>query len=407
MKNWLKLNLPKTWYYTAFLFVLFPFLPLNFSSFFLILLLFFSLLSFFFVEKPSLKTIPIPIALLMGYMLLLFGFAPFSSNIGEAFFDFQKKLGLLLIPLSFYFIHGTLVPNLKKQVLTFYTISTVLFSVYILLRLAIFGVNPNYEIAGLEVAVRISIEDFTHVHPTYMAAIIAFAILIILADLKKIAIRSWIFWLQLLALSILLFTLFTLGSRMPIIGLVVSSVYVFYKNFKWRGLLAACGFLLLLSVGALYNPVTANRIAELLHTGTDRPTLEAANATNTRNAIYNCDWEISKKNWLLGVGAGDIQKTLNKCYALYQNRNLMRNYNTHNEYFNTWLSTGIFGLLLFLSIIGVGIYKKRQDVLSTAFLLLTSILFVSENILSRQIGVFFFAFFMALLFFRLPEKQDE
>lgn len=71
----------------------------------------------------------------------------------------------------------------------------------------------------------------------------------------------------------------------------------------------------------------------------------------------------------------------------YQNKNF------HNQYIQIFAETGIFGLLLLLSIVSLNLIKalKSKDFVHISFSVLMISLFLTESFLSRQRGVVFFA----------------
>ncbi len=104
------------------------------------------------------------------------------------------------------------------------------------------------------------------------------------------------------------------------------------------------------------------------------------------------------KNWLVGVGVGDVSDQMQQSYEahgslLRQDRRLR----PHNYYLTTWLNTGIFGLILFLAIMLLFIkqqmhYGQLHGLLVGLSLVLT--LFIEDG-LETQMGLTIFAFFMA------------
>ena len=123
------------------------------------------------------------------------------------------------------------------------------------------------------------------------------------------------------------------------------------------------------------------------------PTEIEANATNSRLGIYHCSLEVIKQNFLFGAG-GELQNKLNGCYGeIGINRLQEKNINTHNEYFNIFAGLGIFGIMIFLLLIILSFKSAKSDPYQLMFLGLFCLVCLTENLLSRQQGVFFFALF--------------
>lgn len=109
--------------------------------------------------------------------------------------------------------------------------------------------------------------------------------------------------------------------------------------------------------------------------------------------------EIIKKNWLLGVGTGDVQQEFNAQYQ--QDKTLLVEENrlrAHNTYLTTWISFGIIGFLIFLYMIFIFLRESIQmgNILAIMFMLVACSTFFIEDTLETQMGVSFFAFFYGL-----------
>ncbi len=108
---------------------------------------------------------------------------------------------------------------------------------------------------------------------------------------------------------------------------------------------------------------------------------------------------IIKKNWLLGVGTGDLQKSFDEQYTIDKSR-LLPEYRlrAHNSYLTAWVSFGIAGILLFLWMILRFINQSIQTkhFLGFTFILIASATFILEDTLETQMGASFFAFFFGV-----------
>lgn len=108
---------------------------------------------------------------------------------------------------------------------------------------------------------------------------------------------------------------------------------------------------------------------------------------------------IIKKNWLIGVGTGDIQDAFNK---EYENANslleLENRHRTHNMYLTVFITFGIGGLLLFLWMIFnfTSFNIRNQQLIGLFFIIISIVSFIPEDSLETQTGVTFFALFYGL-----------
>jgi O-antigen ligase len=107
---------------------------------------------------------------------------------------------------------------------------------------------------------------------------------------------------------------------------------------------------------------------------------------------------------LIGVGPGDTQDELQKCYQLDEDKNwalLYRpdfQYNAHSQYLQTFIDLGIVGLLLFLAtlVVAAFIAIKHYDYLFLSFVVLFSFACLTESMLELNKGIVFFSFFISL-----------
>ena len=197
-----------------------------------------------------------------------------------------------------------------------------------------------------------------------------------------------------------------LASRTPLLAiLMVSVLFVFVMiKKKINAFYVLLSMLILSSVLILTIPTLSKRISEISFSNTSIPTTKGEDDSfNLRAGILHCTIELIKENWLIGVGPGKVQSELNECYnniapETYKDRG----FNTHNQFLGYWAGMGIIGLAALIFIL-IATAKKgisdKQTVL-TFICLFFAICFLTENVLIRQQGVVFVAFFMNLFYFK-------
>lgn len=97
---------------------------------------------------------------------------------------------------------------------------------------------------------------------------------------------------------------------------------------------------------------------------------------------------------LFGVGTGDYKLVLNQYYTSQGLAQFaIDNYNSHNQFIQLYFSNGIFGLIVFLTIIGRPLYLsfKSQNPLGILIMFPFVMYGMTEVFLSRYQGVVFFA----------------
>src|SRR6185295_5019447 len=120
-----------------------------------------------------------------------------------------------------------------------------------------------------------------------------------------------------------------------------------------------------------------------------------------------------KKAWLLGVSPGDAQNYLNQKYI---SKNMYTGtpergdkgfigYNTHDQFLESLLETGLIGALIFLlicwSLVKMIMERKNAELSFITILLL--VYSFSESVFETQYSVFIFLIFP--LFFYLPKTK--
>jgi O-antigen ligase len=106
---------------------------------------------------------------------------------------------------------------------------------------------------------------------------------------------------------------------------------------------------------------------------------------------------IGENPWA-GVGTGDTKIAFASAYEK-MNSSLDPQFQlrAHNQYLTMWLTYGIAGLLLFLSVLLAG-WKKpgNRRPLLRVFIIICAMSFLSEDTLESQAGVMFFVMFLLL-----------
>jgi O-antigen ligase len=206
-------------------------------------------------------------------------------------------------------------------------------------------------------------------------------------------------------------------SRIAIIALIILFILgFFYKRSKGTQLVFVVStlFLGLVLVFILNNDFRK----KILYTPTNTESKGlVANTLETepRTIIWNCALSVSEtsdKLWK-GLGFANTNKELVKCYqdSIEDEQKrawlVAKKYNTHNQFLDIYLATGMVGIILFVGfIIFVFLRNKRQ--FSPTALLLTLILFLLvENLFHRQIGAYYVGFVLIMLLIKQNRPQNE
>ena len=118
--------------------------------------------------------------------------------------------------------------------------------------------------------------------------------------------------------------------------------------------------------------------------------------------------KIIERNWLLGVGTGDIKDAM---YNMHREMNFDLDerfwLRAHNQFLSFFAAFGIIGFVYFLYMFGYAMVKRRKNFLALAFLVIAFASCLTEDTLETQAGVTFFAFFYALFSQSFRDSQTE
>ena len=132
------------------------------------------------------------------------------------------------------------------------------------------------------------------------------------------------------------------------------------------------------------------------------------NSIASRVSTIKCTIEVIKDNLWFGVGTGDCEMSLNKCYLSYGYISLM-NRNPHNQYMQFALRLGVLGFLLFIAclLIPALLAIKQNKYLYLTFIALFALSCLTESMLERNKGIVFYAFFNSLFAFHYLTNTNQ
>ena len=116
--------------------------------------------------------------------------------------------------------------------------------------------------------------------------------------------------------------------------------------------------------------------------------------------------------WITGVGIMDAQKLLNEKYieyGLYTGYEGTEdigylNYNFHNQFVETFVRSGIIGiLLLFAMFLSLFMMRQSNLFISHWVILIVFMFFITESVLERQQGIVYFCLIYSSCFFKHPQ----
>ena len=413
----------RSWYVLLFSILTFQvFFPPQFLVFFLVPMLFLGVFYMFNNDRQSFLLTGIKDLIPLLILFLLYFITMFLSNdsvLGG--FKLEKKILLFFMP--FIACVSSIKFEKKEQRLVFllYCISMLLFfavvhtQLFLLLqKMLLNGKINNYwsffSMDDFEYNYRVWLGGLWHIHPTYLGVLINMSILIgvyFISDKHNSTIEKIIGGMSII---VGLVFLGLVASRMAYLSLILAVSFYLFSTLKKHKVKLFFGGVLIVLISLFALAKTNARVKEIVDTKLELPTKENFNSVNIRIGIYSCTFDLLKDNWLLGVTPGDLQKELNTCY---ESKNMPfiseRNYNTHNEFLNQWLSFGLIGLLLLLFVFAMSFYKaiNTESFLFIGFLVICLLACLSENLFERYHGTMFFSFFYSFFMFMVDGPKSE
>jgi O-antigen ligase len=334
----------------------------------------------------------------------------FSHNISSGITIVQVKMMMLILGAHFGFISLRINEQQQQRALTVFCLAALSTAVLGNLLILIKGFTVN--VSDFAFSYRTSLEEYIGLHPTYFCAILYTAAFIKLYQLfTKPFLNTITTWLWVCFVLVCIASGLLAASRATMIAFGVITAILTINTarshaYKWWFV----GGLVLISVSLLLVPSIKARLMEINASNMQAPSGNNDNGTNVRSGIFTCNAALLDQHWLWGLGTGNVQQALNECLGKF-NTNVYdtHDYNTHNEYLNSWLTAGLPGLLLF---VGTLLYCfwlafTNNNKLYAYFLAFMCISFLTENYLERQAGVTLFALMQTLFLTTIPRKPTE
>ncbi len=382
----------------------FPVLPLNFTNILFGAFSAYVLLYWIYIE-------PVPVWKKRGTsLLLLLPFIPYllefclHLNSAAMLFEFQKKLLFFIAPFSIpVFIHVFNIKNARPYFLCF-TISIFALTAYATVLLIANGIlfSPVGYDNGAYI-LRLQFENYSHLHPTYYSLFAAATLFWIMYDFEHQMVIGKVFFI-IAAIPILCLTIL-LAAKMPLLVLLAGAFRIIYLKIKnKKTVFKIYALLLIFSAGIYYIvPSLKSRVDEVKsYTSASHAD---DNTLSQRSIILDCSKDVFNDHFWKGTGALQSQKALDDCYKSKNPAALESyKYNSHNQYLTLGITYGIFILLLFIFALIMFIKKCRDNPFGIILIGSIILIMLTESILERQMGVYFFLLFL-LLIANVPQRR--
>ena len=125
-----------------------------------------------------------------------------------------------------------------------------------------------------------------------------------------------------------------------------------------------------------------------------------------RIEYYKAAKFIIERNLLFGVGQGNVKSAYSEAYKQTSpNLDEKVQHAVHNQFFSYWIAAGLVAIFCFLLYFYFMWKHARKNEIALAFVILAMLSCLTEDTLTTQPGVAFFAFFSTFFFF-LPRKEN-
>lgn len=331
----------------------------------------------------------------------------YTTDIKMGLSNLFGRLSLVLFPLVLV-IPGEMIKNKIKLLIRIFAASTFIFilicfgyavfrSVHIQNGLWAFNSHPpEYFWISYFYGSALTLNQ----HPSYIAMYVMLAFFICFESYfdHKLKVGQRILWLVIGLL--LLVTQYFLSSRAGIlISLILLPLYFIIK-LRQLGKSKHVWILIVLILIAFVPLVIKNQRVDYLFGRIFNNQVGYERKQDPRVTIWKSGMEVAKKNFLLGVGIGDVRTELSLEYQRRgEGQMAIERFNAHNQFLEVLLENGIIGLIIFLSIFASMFYIafKDKNLLYLMFISMMIMFFLFETVLYRLAGVSFFSLFSFLL----------
>lgn len=235
-------------------------------------------------------------------------------------------------------------------------------------------------------------------HPSYVGVMMVLAVVILMSyegfkDFREEKV------LYRIVLIVLMFFILQTNSRISFLCLILFLSYFFLKNFNKKSILQLLTMFVVLFFLALNFDYLFNKISSILS--------KDGKITFDRYPRWGAIIEENRiwGNNLYGVGKEKAQFIYNEAY--FKNGfdlALLENYNAHNQYLDFFVSNGIIGVIIFLTVLLFFFLKTNRNVISLSFILIIIFFSVSETIFGKSVGLIFFSFFYSLFYMNFKNR---
>ncbi|HEY4196739.1 MAG TPA: O-antigen ligase family protein [Mucilaginibacter sp.] len=336
----------------------------------------------------------------------------YTSNLPHAFIEWELDIPILLFPLLLCFNQLDL-KKYKPQLLLAFALGSTATIIYLYVDAL---VTIRYYRLPLS---DILLPGFTNhnfsqplaIHATFFSLQVAIALIYLLSRLvgERLTLASQLFYtfccLVLAAGIIQLSSKSILASLFLIINVVVS--YFLLQGARRRQYVMVSIFVSCLAVIGIFNSRTL-RDRYWSELKEDFSPSFAGQTVEPRLERWEIAVELIGQSPIIGYGAGtEIQLLQQQYFARKNYSSYLHRLNAHDQYMSFMIKSGIWGLAVYLATLVYGFKRavRERDVVFLSFMILITIVSLSENVLDVDKGVMFYSFFFSFFVFAAEQKE--
>lgn len=352
---------------------------------------------------------------LLYYMLLMVGMA-YTTEPSTGWASVERKIPFLILPIiaatartiderSFRFLKQSFIYSCLAVTLVcisvaayhyLYGSTAENFDAYTLQNFD--ALHPGVPTAWMHFSY-IQLAKWAGLHPGYLSMYLVFCLVILFTENHQSNTGKIVH--AIIACFIVGF-LALLAIRMAIIAFFCAAIYliIIKKTLKnqLQSVASIAGASFILAFLLWLNPVARFRVIEEPLTTTyqaDKSVIQW-NSVSYRLLEWEGSWSVIKANWLVGVGTGGGEAAMNNFYNHFNGSTIGLGLNAHNQFLQTWMEYGLVGLVLFSLCLWAGLYPMRFEPAYACFILIFSLMCLTESVAERQKGIIFFMVFQSL-----------
>ena len=389
----------KTLGFFAFGFVLFPkFAPL----FFIVLIT--VVLSGIIKKEVSFQLNLISSLFLFFYFCYLIGII-FTSDINAGVFELEKKLSFVIFPLL-------LSLKFKKIWSINFAYMGFILATFLVTLYGIIMALSAWLVAGGGNWVYFSTAISPIHHPSYLAAYLTISTAFAFIGWREKLPFFSLYWIIPFTIFVIVIHGFlqSLSGTLFLLIAIFTSLLIWLRN-KFRRpifytiiiLMPIIGFIVINSIPSIQNDWKDASSNIIEYSKNPKSFLETREQTLSSSSVRIILWTAAFQIFYkhpFGVGTGNMDEFMEKELIILKQKELTKqNFNPHNQFLQSAVEIGFFGLLVFFAILFSSIYYGLKYKNYLLIIISSNLLFNSlfESMLQRQSGIIFYCFWICLL----------